>query len=115
MMPATESPAIEPTQTCSSVALLFAPRASQGVSSGKPWSPTTTPKQEATSQEIIEELWKSKLKLHGRCLTLFSKLTDAHTRIAELESVISAMRYAEKPIDFERCGPCETGAFASDA
>ena len=46
---------------------------------------------------------------------LFSKLTDAQTRIAELESVISAMRYAEKPIDFERCGPCETEAFASDA
>ena len=85
------------------------------MSSGKPWSPTTTPKREATSQEIIEELWKSKLKLHGRCLTLFSKLTDAHTRIAELESVISAMRHAEKPIDLERCSPCEIEAFASDA
>ena len=77
--------------------------------------PTTTPKQVATSQEIIDELGKSKLKLHSRCLALFSKLTDAQTRIAELESIISAMRYAEKLIDLERCGLCETEAFASDA
>ena len=42
-------------------------------------------------------------------------MTDAQTRIAELESIISAMRYAEKLIDLERCGLCETEAFASDA
>ena len=40
---------------------------------------------------------------------------DPETRIAELESLISAMRYAEKPIDLGRCSPCETEAFASDA
>ena len=83
------------------------------MSSRKSWSPTTTPKQETTSQKTMDELWKSKLKLHSRCLALFSKLTDAQTRIAELESVISTMRYAEKPIDLDRCSPCE--AFASDS
>ena len=67
------------------------------------------------SQQTIDELWKSKLKLHGRCLTLFSKLTDAQMRIAELEAVISAMRYCEKPSDLENFRPCETEAFASDA
>ena len=67
------------------------------------------------SQQTIDELWKSKVKLHGRCLTLFSKLTDAQMRIAELEAVISAMRYSEKPSDLENFRPCETEAFASDA
>ena len=77
--------------------------------------PSAVSMDDTPSQQTIDELWKSKVKLHGRCLTLFSKLTDAQMRIAELEAVISAMRYAEKPIDLERCGPCETEAFASGA
>ena len=62
------------------------------------------------AQLSIEELINSKLKLHGRCLALFSKLTDAQTRIAELESIVSAMRYAakvDKSIDLEHCTLCE--------
>ena len=62
----------------------------------------------------VEELTASKVKMHGRCLALFSKLTDAQTRIAELESIISAMRYAmryaakvDRSIDLEQCAVCE--------
>ena len=77
--------------------------------------PSAVSMDHTPSQQTIDELWKSKVKLHGRCLKLFSELTDAQTRIAELESIISAMRYSEKPIDLERCSPCETEGFASDA
>ena len=47
---------------------------SQGDADCRIMMPTTTPKQVTTLQEIIDELWKSKLKLHSRCLALFSKL-----------------------------------------
>ena len=77
--------------------------------------PSAVSMYDTPSQRAIDELWKSKLMLHGRCLTLFSKLTDAQMRIAELEAVISAMRYSEKPSDLENFRPCETEAFASDA
>ena len=77
--------------------------------------PSAVSMDDTPSQQTIDELWKSKLKLHGRCLTLFSKLTDAQMRIAELEAVISAMRYSENPSDLENFRPCETEAFASDA
>ena len=77
--------------------------------------PSAVSMDDTPSQQTIDELWKSKVKLHGRCLTLFSKLTDAQMRIAELEAVISAMRYSEKPSDLENFRPCETEAFAADA
>ena len=45
------------------------------------------------SQEV-DVLTNKKHNLHRRCLELFSQLTEAQVRIAELESVVIAMRYA---------------------
>ena len=71
---------------------------------------------------LVDELTHSKAKLHSRCLELFSELTEARTRIAELEGVASAMKYAltyavddseelhppAKTIDVEDCTMCAT-------
>ena len=80
------------------------------------------------SQTTLDELTRSKAKLHKRCFELFCELTEARMRIAELESVVGAMKYAmtdamqhseqhlptTTTIDLEQCSLCATIAF-SDA
>ena len=80
------------------------------------------------SQTTLDELTCSTAKLHERCFELFCELTEARMRIAELEGVVGAMKYAmtdamqdseQHPpttttIDYEQCSLCATDAF-SDA
>ena len=60
------------------------------------------------SREI--ELHANKRRnLRRRCFKFSTQLSEAKARIAELESVLSAMKYAVKyTIDLERCALCAT-------
>ena len=65
------------------------------------------------SQEV-ELLTSKRRNLRRRCFEIFTEISEARARIAELESVVSAqkytLKYVMKPttIDLERCAPCAT-------
>ena len=70
----------------------------------------------------IDDLKRSKVNLHRRCLDLFSELTEARARINDLERELSVMKYVVKDasksseehrssgsaIDLEQCTLCAT-------
>ena len=66
--------------------------------------------------QTVDKLMDSKFKLHKRCLDLFTELSAAQARLAELESIVSAMKYAAiyaskesaaaQLIDLQQCTVC---------
>ena len=46
--------------------------------------------------EKISRLEKSRKKLHGRCLELFSELTETRARVHELETLLYLFKHTDK-------------------